>query len=88
MFQVHSQKLTCEFLYEILKVAWLFLTHVLITLNEVLVTAVLDYGTVFLLIFARQEPSTHLKQNYTTTISLTISRHPCNAKFFIIYYCN
>ena len=49
-------------------------------------TAVLDYGTVFLLIFAiaRQEPSTHLKQNDTATISLTIARHPCKAGSLII----
>ena len=43
--------------------------HVLITLKEVLVTAMLDYGTVFLLIFTKQKPSTHLKQNYTAMIS-------------------
>ena len=48
-------------------------------------TAVLDYGTVFLLIFARQEPSAHLKQNYTATISLTISRNPCKAGSLIIF---
>ena len=42
-----------------------------ITLNEVLVTAMLDYGTVFLLIFAKQELSTRLKENYTAAISLS-----------------
>ena len=38
-------------------------------------TAVLDYGTIFLLIFRSQEPSAHLKQNYTATISLTPGIH-------------
>ena len=55
-----------------------------ITLNEVLVTAMLDYGTVFLLIFARQEPSTRLKENYTATISLTISQHLRKEGFLFI----
>ena len=56
-----------------------------ITLNEnFLVTAMLDYGTVFLLIFARQEPSTHLKENYTATISLTISQHLRKEGFLFI----